>query len=79
MNYQSVSIPKSRTNRVYHYGIRSMPYGHSEPITWFSDYGKHVHSSVIPVTDYICLLEMDDAMRKATADRIKFYRRACKA
>ena len=75
-NYSNTRIPNSPTQRRYHYGLRAMGYGGTlVPITWFSDYGRHVNSSVQQVTDYICIIEMNDAMRKHVADRIRFLRR----
>lgn len=65
--FSCVRIPNSPTNRVYHYGTRLV--GQTpEPITWFSDYGKHVYSSTVVVQDY-------HGMRKNVADRIRFFRK----
>lgn len=75
MNYETVTIPNSPTMRQYHYGLRRVAYGNIEPITWFSDYGKHVHATVMIVLDYDCILEMGDAMRNQVAERIKFLRK----
>lgn len=75
MNYETVTIPGSPTQRQYHYGLRRVMGCNVEPITWFSDYGRHVHSTVQIVFDYDCIIEMGAAMRNQVAERIRFLRK----
>ena len=75
MNYSSVRIPNSPSQRVYHYGIRANHSGHCAPITWLSEYGKHRHDTVFEVPSFLVTrLGYDGAMRYEVAQRIKFLR-----